>query len=45
MSQGVDSIALEHSKRAMPKGFSFNMGDAKYSCVCGRKKLPRKGEK
>ena len=27
-------------ERAMAKGFSSNMGDTKYPCVCRRTKLP-----
>ena len=34
-----NSIALEHSRRALAEGFSFNMGDAKCPCVCRRTKL------
>ena len=30
-------------ERAMAKGFSFNMGDTKYPCVCRRTKLPARG--
>ena len=40
--KGENSLALEHS-RTEGRGFSFNIGDAKHLCVCGRVKLPRKG--
>ena len=30
-------------ERALAKGFSFTMGDAKYGCACRRTKLPGRG--
>ena len=30
-------------ERALVKGFSFDMADMKYSCVCRRTKLPGRG--